>query len=189
MDDKIRRFIDQKETEDSLRAEFEFSLPARIERSLEAKPAGIVPFTHFAAVSAECTRLYRDGHFYGCVSLAQSVAEAIARFLCEKNGWKPARAFEKNVATLVGRKVIDEPTQRIFLTIWEKRNDFHHLNSNVPTDSAELERLAREVVPCLVDLEGRVFRFRIVDGKLHPEDPKLWPRDGDHVDVYLNLVP
>ena len=189
MDDKTRRLIDKQQIEESLRAQFDFSLKGRRERYLEARPVGIVPMTHFAAVSAECTELYRDGHFYGSISLAQSVAEAIARFLCEKNGWKAARVFEKNVATLAARKVIDEPTQEIFFTIWERRDDFHHLNPNVPTDHAELERLARDAARRLVDLEIKVFRFRIVGGKLHLENPNLWPREGDHVDVFLNLAP
>ena len=45
----------------------------------------------FGGASAECVALYTDGRFYGCVALAQSVAEAIVRFLRQKSGWKPER--------------------------------------------------------------------------------------------------
>ena len=73
-------------TEDGIKQEFEQTLSSRVERYLKVKPHGIVPLTEFAPVSAECTLLFRDGHFYGSIALSQAVAEAIAKFLCQKNG-------------------------------------------------------------------------------------------------------
>ena len=96
MDDKTKKLVDKAQTEDTLKQEFALTLDQRAKRYLELRPHGIIPNSHFAAVSAECHSLYRDGHFYGTISLAQSVTEALIKFLCEKNGWKPNKDFEKN---------------------------------------------------------------------------------------------
>jgi len=89
----IQELMQQKFTEDSIEQEFEQTLSSRVQRYLKVKPHGIVPYTKFASVSAECALLFRDGHFYGCIALSQAVAEAIVRFLCQKNGWKPKKEF------------------------------------------------------------------------------------------------
>ncbi|MGD0238271.1 MAG: hypothetical protein ABSC55_27525 [Syntrophorhabdales bacterium] len=93
-------------TEDGIKQEFEQTLSSRVERYLKVKPHGIVPLTEFAPVSAESTLLFRDGHFYGCIALSQAVAEAITKFLCQKNGWKPKKNFEENVTRLQTRQFI-----------------------------------------------------------------------------------
>jgi len=82
----IQEIIQKKIIEDSLKQELEQTLSSRVQRYLKVKPHGIVPYTQFAPVSAECALLFRDGHFYGCIALSQAVAEAIVRFLCQKNG-------------------------------------------------------------------------------------------------------
>jgi len=70
--------IQQNLMEDSIKQELEQTLSLRTHRYLKVKPHGIVPYTQFAPISAECVLLFRDGHYYGCITLAQSVAEAIA---------------------------------------------------------------------------------------------------------------
>ena len=62
-------------TEDGIKQEFEQTLSSRVDRYLKIKPHGIIPLTEFAPVSAECALLFRDGHFYGSIALAQAVAE------------------------------------------------------------------------------------------------------------------
>lgn len=81
---KTKKLVDKAQTADTLRQEFELTLEDRVNRYLELKPHGIIPNSHFAAVSAECHLLYRDGHFYGAVSLTLAVAEALVKFLCKK---------------------------------------------------------------------------------------------------------
>jgi hypothetical protein len=110
-----KEIVQQRLTEDGMKQEFEQTLPSRVERYLKVKPHGIVPLTEFAPVSAECTLLFRDGHFYGCIALCQSVAEAIAKFLCQRNGWKPKRNFEENVTKLQTRQYISNEIKDKFL--------------------------------------------------------------------------
>jgi len=62
--------------------------PERIDRYLRAQHHGIVADTPFAPASAECIDLFRDGHFYGAISLCQAVGEALVRHMCRANRWK-----------------------------------------------------------------------------------------------------
>jgi hypothetical protein len=174
--------------EDAIKQEFVQTLSTRVERYLKVKPHGMVPFTEFAPVSAECTLLFRDGHFFGCIALSQAVAEGVARFLCQRNGWKPKTNFEENVATLHIRKLISGDMKDRFLRIWEKRDDYHHLNSTIETDRNKLEALAYEKVLLLKEIEAEVFKFSIVDGKLLPENRKYWDvQSNGKVPVFLKL--
>ena len=185
----IHKVIQQRQIEDSLKQEFEQTLSGRAARYLEVKPHGIIPYTHFSSVSAECSLLFRDGHFYGCIALTQAVADALVRFLCQKNSWKPAKYFEKNVKNLSVRNVISDKAKVSLLQIWENRDDYHHLNPNIKTDRQALEELARGKARLLADVESEVFRFRVVDGKLIPEQPQYWEISGDHAQVFLRLDP
>ena len=175
-------------TEDGIKQDFEQTLPSRMERYLKVKPHGIVPRTEFAPASTECTLLFRDGHFYGCIALSQAVAEALARFLCRRNGWKPKKAFEKNVTRLRTREFISEETKDKLLRIWEERDDYHHLASNVETDRQRLEDIAYERVLLLKAIESDIFKFSIVDGKLVPREKKYWElRQDGTISVFLRL--
>jgi hypothetical protein len=86
--------IQKLQIQDSIKQEMEQTLSVRTERYFKVKPHDIIPYTPFAPASAECPLLFRDGHFYSCIALVQAVAEAIARFMCEKNSWKPSKLFE-----------------------------------------------------------------------------------------------
>lgn len=175
-------------TEDGIKQELEQTLSSRVERYLKVKPHGIVPLTEFAPVSAECTLLFRDGHFYGSIALSQAVAEAIVKFLCQKNGWQPKKSFEENVAKLETRQFISGDIKDKLLRIWEKRDDYHHLNPTIETDRQKLEALAYEKVLLLKEIESEVFKFSVVDGKLVPENSKYWDlRQNETVSVFLRL--
>lgn len=184
----IQETMQQIFTEDGIKQEFEQTLPSRVQRYLKVKPHGIVPYTKFAPASAECTLLFRDGHFYGCIALSQAVTEAIARFLCQKNGWRPEKAFEKNVTKLYTRQFISEEMKNKFLRIWEKRDDYHHLNPNIETDREKLEELAYQKVLLLKEIESKIFKFSVVDGKLVPENKKYWVlQQNGTIPVFLKL--
>jgi len=170
----VHKLIQQKQVEDSIKQEVEQGLADRAVRYLQAKPHMMLPNTPFAAVSAECSLLFRDGHFYGCIALTQAVAESLARFLCQKNCWRPAKGFEENVEKLSVRGFISDKTKESLFRIWEKRDDYHHLNPNVETDCRALEELAREKIRLLGEVESEVFRFIVVNGKIIPEQPKYW---------------
>ena len=174
--------------EDGIKQEFEQTLPSRVQRYLKVKPHGIVPYTEFAPASAECTLLFRDGHFYGCIALSQAVTEAIARFLCQKNGWRPENTFEKNIEKLETRQFISEETKNKFLKVWVKRDDYHHLNPSIETDRSNLEVIAYEKVLLLKEIESEIFKFSVVDGKLMPENKKYWVlQENSTIPVFLKL--
>ena len=190
MDEKtIHELIQKKQAEDSIREEFEGTLADRVDRYVQVKPHEIVPYTHFSTISAECSFLFRDGHYYGCIALTQAVAEALVRFLCKKNSFRPVKNFENNIEKLSVRNFISDKVKESLLKIWEKRNDYHHLNPNVETDRQTLEELAREKVRLLVEVEKEVFRFTSVDGKINPENPKYWDISGNQAQVFLRLEP
>jgi len=188
MDKKVMdEFIQQKLVEDSIKQEVEQTLPHRAARYLQVKPHEIVPYTHFSAASAECSLLFRDGHFYGCIALTQAVAEALVRFLCQSNSWDPDKEFEKNMKKLSKRNFISDKLKDSLLRIWNKRNDYHHLNLNVETERQALEELAREKARLLVEVESEIFRYKVIDGKIIPEHPKYWKASGNQ--VFLRLEP
>lgn len=185
MDKKIvHELIQHKQVEDSIKQEFEQTLADRAVRYLQVKPHQIVPYTHFSAASAECSLLFRDGHFYGCIALTQAVAEALVRFLCQRNSLKPAKDFKQNVDKLAGKLISDKLKQSL-LKIWDKRNDYHHLNPNVKTDCQALEELAREKARLLAEVEREVFHFTFAEGKIIPEYPRYWNVN----QVFLRLEP
>ncbi len=179
--------MSQALAEDAIQQEDAQTLQIRAQRFRKAKPHLIVPYIEFAYVSAECVYLFRDGHFYGCIALAQSVAEAIARFLCQKNSWKPDKTFEKNIKKLYNRSFISEGLKNNFLKIWKKRDDYHHLNPKMETDRIELEKTAYDKILLLNKIESEIFKFSISkEGKLIPENKKYWDinKDGT-VPVFL----
>jgi len=184
-----RKLIEQKQVEDSIKQECVGTASIRATRYLQVKPHIIIPNEHFAAASAECSLLFRDGHFYGCIALTQAVAEALVRFLCKTNSWRPAKEFEKNVKKLSERNFISNKLKQSLLRIWERRDDYHHLNPGVETDRQALEELAREKTRLLAEVESEVFHFTVVDGKIIPEQPKYWKVSGNQAQVFLRLDP
>jgi hypothetical protein len=183
----VHELIRRRQVEDSMKQEFEQTLSDRVTRYLQVKPHEIVPYTHFSVASAECSLLFRDGHFYGCIALTQAVAEALVRFLCQSNSWKPDNDFERNVNNLHGRNFISDKLKESLLKIWERRNDYHHLNPNVKTDHQALEELAREKAGLLAEIESEVFHFTVTNGKIIPKYPKYWKASGNQ--VFLRLEP
>jgi hypothetical protein len=174
--------------EDVINQEYEQTLQFRAQRYLKVKPHGIVPNTEFAPVSAECTLLFRDGHFYGSIALSQSVAEATIKFLCKKSGWKPKKNFEENVAKLQSRQFISNDMKEKFLRLWKNRDDYHHLNRTIETDREKLETLAYEKVTLLKEIESEIFKFSVIDGKLIPENKKYWVlQENGTIPIFLKL--
>ncbi|MCJ7521187.1 MAG: hypothetical protein MUP21_03065, partial [Dehalococcoidia bacterium] len=59
---QVNEAIQRKQIEDSLRQDFEGLLSTRVARYLQVKPHPIISNRHFAAASAECALIFRDGH-------------------------------------------------------------------------------------------------------------------------------
>jgi hypothetical protein len=154
------------------------SLDARVERWLSLDPPLMVPATPFSPASAECFFLYRDGHHYGCISLCQAIAEALVRHLCAKSAI-PQKKWETNLRNLRKKGRVDDEFVKDASIVWARRNDFHHLNSTIPTDLAELSDLARAKIEALVRLEKQLFSAEFPGGVLTPDKPENWTQSGD----------
>jgi len=171
----LNNLIQQKLIEESIKQEIEQTLSLRAQRYLKVKPHEIIPYKHFSPASAECPLLFRDGHYYGCITLAQSVAEAIVRFLCQKNSWKAEKDFKNNVNTLFNRNFISEKLKSKFLEIWKNRDDYHHLKQNIEVQRIKLEEISCEKVLLLKEIESEIFKFSFDKvGKLIPKNRKYW---------------
>ena len=187
MDKNTQKLLDTAQIKNTLEQEFSLTLAQRIERCLELKPHGIIAYSHFAAVSSETYNLYRDGHFYGTISLAQAVAEALVKFLCERNGWSPNENYEKNVKQLETRGKITHEQAKLFTKIWKGRNDYHHLNPSIEQDKKKLELQAKEKLESLGEIEADIFAYTVKEGKLIPKNPKYWDMKDNMISTYLRL--
>lgn len=187
MDEKTKKLVEKAQIKDTLLQEFKLTLEQRIDRYFELRPHGIIPNSHFAAVSAECHLLYRDGYFYGSISLAQAITEALVKFLCQKNGWNPNKDYEKNVKQLKTREIITDELVSLFTIIWEGRNDYHHLNTKIEQDRQKLELLAKDKLTKLKNIEGILFAYAVKEGKLIPKYPKYWDQTQGTVPVFLRF--
>ena len=122
--------------------------------------------------------MFIDGHFYGCITLAQSVAEGILKFLSKKNGMNP-----KGDPPVLARKfsqkgVITADTEKAFKCIrGNDRNDLHHMNDTVCQDYRMLEARAEEVMSALLVVESDVFAHTTHEGMLVFKNAKYWPHD------------
>lgn len=178
-EEEMRKAIRRRELEDTLKGEYLGTLNERIERYLELDFTKITPNEHFASISAECIRLYRDGYFFACIALCQAVAEAIVRLICERNerGSPHFVKFETNIRKLKKLKNgIPADWIETFERIWENRNDFHHLNPEVPTQKEKLREIAKDKIVALVEVESKVFAFDVIQGAISPKHPQYWPK-------------
>jgi hypothetical protein len=160
----------------------------RAERYLRARHHGIVADTPFAPASAECIDLFRDGHYYGAISLSQAVGEALVRHMCRSDNWKPAENFGENVRKLQERRFVDGAVKDELLRLWEKRDDYHHLNPTVARDRVELEELALTKIRALGEIERFVFAWAPSEtpGAIKLLRPQYWPdRGAGRVSVFL----
>jgi hypothetical protein len=183
--------IDKTETDrlvNELIEESRAYAPERVDRYLKARHHGIVAATPFAPASAECIALFRDGHFYGAISLSQAVGEALVRHMCRSNRWRPAEHFEENVRKLRQRDFIDDGVESELLRLWDKRDDYHHLNPTVARDRASLEELALTKIRALGEVERFVFGWTASEtpGAIRLLRPQYWPdRKEGRVSVFL----
>ena len=190
-EEEIRKAIRRAELEHMLKAECLGTISDRITRYLELNFTKVTPNEQpFAPISAECILLYRDGHFFACIALCQAVVEALVRFLCERNEWNAADDFKKNTLVLLRRRKITPDSYKCFKEIWKGRNDYHHLNSKVPTERTKLQAIAKNKIIALHNVESEVFAFEWVGGTIKPNYPKYWPKTHNGLlNGYLRFEP
>lgn len=159
-----------------------------VERKVEADIHPIIPNTHFAGVSTECAESFIVGHYYASISLAQSIAEGLIKFIAEKKGWKPKGDFEVNVDECLKKTFITTNQSQQLKEIWKNRNDYHHLNKNIPKDNAILREIAKQKIKLLSELEKDLFEFIIVNGAIKPKNPLYWDINQDGTtSVFLRM--
>ena len=161
----------------------------RAERAARTKVHGLIPNHFFSFASSECRDVFIDGHYYASISLAQAVAEGLARYLGDFHQVGAKKDPPKRVRRLLSKGVISQRITDAFLRIWgNDRNTFHHVNTDIQTDHQELERRAEECVNSLLEIESDVFAYEISEGKIVPKVHAYWPRvDSEHLQVFLRL--
>ncbi len=189
--EEVHKAIKRHQLQDNLEQDFLASINDRISRYLELGFIQVVPNTHFAPITIECILLYRDGYFFACIALCQAVAEALLRFMCERNdrGSKGFVKFKTNIRKL--RELKDKiPFDWIdtLERVWESRNYYHHLNPDVPTQKEKLRGIAKDKIVALLDIESKVFAFEWVDGAIKRTHPEYWlETDSGHLNSYLRF--
>ena len=160
----------------------------RAERATRTKVHGIIPNHFFSAASSECRELFINGNYYGCISLAQAVAEALVRYLGEFHHIGAPKNPLLRVRSLHEARAISKDVLEAFdRTRGNDRNTFHHINPDLPTDYVVLEKRAEECVAALYTIESEIFAFDTVDGAIAPKNPQYWPREGPVFLVHLRL--
>lgn len=187
--DEISGLMRRVQVKDTLKQMASLTLEDRVERWCQVMPHDIIPNSHFAAVSMEAYELYRDGHFYGTISLSQSVAEALARFLCEKNNTEPDEQIYWNNIKKLKQLGTDDSLLKPLESIWQGRNDYHHMNPAVETDRKALEALAKEKLQALQTIERIIFAYTTGEGKINPTYPQYWEMNtaDNSMQVYLRI--
>jgi len=153
------------------------TLDDRACRLAKVDKLGLVPCGVFGAPSAECIELYRDGHYYGCISLVQAVTEAIVRHVWQVKLCKKKNAggeFDSNLTSLHKKGFISDEVKTTIAEIWEDRNTFHHLTLSLGKEMRDLEQLAAKKLRLLSEVEKHFFGYDIEDGLVKPHQPEFW---------------
>lgn len=189
--EEVHKAIKRRQLQDNLKQDFLASINDRISRYLELDFIQVVPNTHFAPITIECILLYRDGYFFACIALCQAVAEALLRFMCERNG-RGSKGFVKFATNIRNFRELKDKIHLDWIEtlerIWENRNDYHHLNPDVPTQKEKLIEIAKDKIVALLDVESKVFAFKWVDGAIKRTHPEYWlETDSGHLNSYLRF--
>ncbi len=175
--DLAMQAIKRRRLQDDLRSSLEQSIDQRVDRYLEINHQWIIGNHYFAAASAECIELYRDGYFISTVMVSQAVNEGIFRFVAEKNSID-RESHEQFIKELMNGNIISEDCAEASQRIWGSfRNDVHHMNPKVAT--IPFETLAKRNLQDLSVIEKEIFGVDVNNGKLIPHQPKYWDVQND----------
>jgi hypothetical protein len=151
---------ERRRIEDSIKNEVLRTLSDRATRFLQVRGTIHVSDSPFAALSVECAEQFRDGHYFGCIALAQAVLEAVIHHVWQiKLKKKPNQegSFDKNLEALHKRKFISGEWKTKLNQMWAERHSFHHLRPSVESDQKKLEEKARTNLNLLNEIEQEFF--------------------------------
>src|SRR5882724_3203507 len=151
---------DQSRMEEAIKNEVLRTLAERTSRFLQVHSMQLMPDGPFAAPSAECVEQFRDGHYYGCIALAQAVTEMMIRHMCQVKLRKRKTQeadLKKNVEALHKQGRITDDWKTTLDHVWANRHAFHSLLPSVEMDRQKLEDAARNHLRLLKDLEKEFF--------------------------------
>ena len=180
------KFFNRVATEKMMRASFEAGLSRRVERASRVKLQNIIPAHWFAAAASECASMYIAGFFYGAISVAQAYVEALSLYLAEIHKISVSRVVTDRWQKLYKSNVVSCAARDAAISVFAKRNDFHHLNKQVEQNFQKLEQCAEGCVNHLYAIESEVFACSVDEGEITPRKPEYWP-GGDPGLVRTNL--
>jgi hypothetical protein len=162
-----------------IREEFDRTFEERVARFIEIEHQGVIAGEHFGPASAECLRIYRDGHFISTVMVTQAVADGLWRFILDRNAINAeGRERPEMAAFLVERQILTQEAADAAVRIWGSfRNDVHHMNPKVA--KIPFPKLAQQNVTDLATLERELFDVTFDNGKMIPKQPKYWDLQPD----------
>ncbi|KAA5538600.1 hypothetical protein FYK55_27320 [Roseiconus nitratireducens] len=168
---------EKRRVEAAIKAEVVNTLSERADRFLQVQGGPFVPDAPFAAPSKECVEQFRDGHYFGCIALTQAVLEAVIRHIWQMKLKKKSgqeSTFDKYLAALHKKNIINEEWKSRLEQLWADRNTFHHLRPSVESDLQKLEETALNSLRLLTELEQEFFGFNVQDGTVAPDHPEYW---------------
>ena len=127
--------------------------------------------------------------FYGSISVAHAYIEALSKYLAEFHGIRVGKSTEERCRRLEKQKILSSGSLAAALAVFSDRNDYHHLNRDVPQQYQTLETRAEQCVNHLHTIESEVFAYTMADGKIIVQEPRYWPPVGDGLSqVYLRQL-
>ncbi len=182
--ENIQQLIRHSQLRSDLKQTDEATLDARVERYLEIEHQFIIGGHHFAAASAQCIDLYRDGHFIAAVMVTHAVNEGILKLVGERNSI-PTDKHSYLMEVLRSRNILSQVCLDASERIWKSyRNDIHHMNP--PVAHIDFPPLAKQNIQNLAIVEKEVFAADINNGMLVPKYPQYWDiQPGGNTPIYL----
>ena len=138
------------------------TLSDRATRYLQVREIAHATDSTFATPMVECAKLFRDGHYLGCLVLTKAVLEAVVRPIWQtKLKKKPTQGgeFNKNLDALHKKKVISDDWKARLDHLSIELNSSHLICSEFQADRQKLENLARDMLMLLHDLEREFIGF------------------------------
>lgn len=172
---------ERQAAERTIRQQFESTFEAQVQRRLKTKIHQILPLHFFIGPLRECGDLFVSGHYYGCISLAQAVAERLSKFVAVKKKLREKNPFGKRIERLRRAKIIPDNVVSAFLSIYKGRDDYHHLNKNIPQDQLKLYEKALGCITDLETIESEIFAYTIENGEVLPTHKLYWPIENDNM--------
>jgi len=165
----------QLQIKDSIMNEILQGPSDRADRFAQVQEDSLIPDGPFAAPCVECAMLFRDGHYFGCISLTQAILEAVIRHIGQvklKKKQTQEASFDKNLEALHKKNIISDEWKTKLEEMWAERHSFHHLRPSVEADHLKLEEIGRNTLTLLNDLGRAFFGFSIHNEILVPHQPE-----------------